>query len=331
MLLSPEAVQVLNDYCVVYTVNVLPGPVSEQRRVQELAKWAQREAPQLAPILQGRVDIGPFLLSPEGAVLTSVQRPEGVIPEIQDAAAKCGVKPGPPVSHAQLGWFDDWRPGHLPLKLTTRFVRSDDSRLPKPPPWQAPMMDTIGTDQANRDMYEKRLGSPTREGIPLPPDQAAALLPPDPEAREWEVPHDAALELLWLFRPSTHQYRVSRSDVHEVSLRATRDGEGRALLQGRVRMKQWWYPRSAEGLWLGDRLAEDYWAEAPVRGYLEFAGRKVREVKLVSDGAVYRGLDGTWLPYEAAMWTVDEAEAAASCSLNGRAIGTAGAPSAPPR
>lgn len=330
MLLSPEAVETLNAHCVVYTVNVLPSDLASRRLQAQRRAWAERNAPALSPLLQERVDIGPYLLAPDGTVLKQVQRPEDVVADVKTAAAQAGVRPAAPVARASLAWFSNWKPGDLGLKLTVRFVPAPDARLPQPAPWQVPIVCAVGTAEQNERMYKARLGSPTRDGVVLLPETVRGLLPPDPAAREWDVPAEVATELLWLFRPSTHQYQLRRDDVREVSLRATADGAERALLEGRVKVRHWWFPRSAEGLWLGDRLAEDYWADAPVRGYLDFAGGKVKALRLVSDGAVYRGRDGASLPFEAALYSVDPAEAAA-CTVKDPATGSAGGPSPPPR
>lgn len=314
MLLSPEAIELLNAHCVVFTLNVMPTHPAERRELERLRAWAAKDAPQLSRLLAERVDIGPYLIGPDGQILKQVSRLDQVLDDVQAVAKQAGIQPGKRVSNASLAWFRDWKPGDMGLKLTARFLPSKEARLPAPAPWRVPMVHTVGTEAQNERMYRARFTSPTRDGVVLRPEQVRHLLPPGAEVREWEIPADTAKTLLWLFRPSTHQYLLSLDDVREVRLRAVSAGPGRALLEGRARIRHWWFPRRGEGMWLGDQLAEDYWADSPVKGYMDYGGGKVKSVKLVTDGAVYRGRDGTSLPFEAALYSVDEAEARAGCA-----------------
>lgn len=315
MLLSPEVIATLNARCVVYTVNVFPSDPAADARVSQLRSWASANAPQLTPLLDQRVDIGPYLLGPDGSVLRQVRRPTEVVSAVRSAAEKAGVEEKPPVVSVKPAWFDGYEPGDLALKLTARFVEKPGQRLPKAVPWQVPILHAIGTDESNARMYRTRLTSPTREGVLLKGARADGLFPPA-GATSWEVPRKLATDLLWLFRPSTHQFRITRDDVREVTLTAALEGPDRVRLAGSVKVRQWWFPVSTEGMWLGDALSDDYWAESPVVGYadLDLAVRKVKHLRLVTDGGTYRGLDGTSLPFEAVLYSVS-AEEAAACTV----------------
>lgn len=317
MLLSPEAARVLDSHCVLFAINVFPSDPEQKARLEELRAWVRREAPWLTPVLDERVDIGPYVLGPDGRVLEQVRRPEDALPMVLAAAVRAGVEPGRRVVRSGAPWFQAYEPGDLAMKLTSRFLETDDFRLPSPPPWQVPMTVYYPSSESNMRMYRARLRSPTREGVVLAKARTAALFPSD--ATSWTLPPEVAVDLLWLFRPSTHQYRLEKTDVEEATLRAVaeeRQGDRqRVRLEGRVVVRQWWYPRSGEGFWLGDRLSEEFHAESPVVGYadLDPARREVRNLRLVSDGGAYRGVDGTFLPFETVLYSVTPEEAAASC------------------
>jgi hypothetical protein len=134
-------------------------------------------------------------------------------------------------------------------------------------------------------------GFPSENWIVLDSEQTEGLLP-STEPRvgcAWDVREDVATAILTHFYPQTENNDVSTHRFEHRRLRGTiesvQNGIARARITGRVRMTHRFYPRREDG----------HVVDAPVVGYLDFepATRRVRRLRLVTDGACYGsgGLD----------------------------------------
>lgn len=297
------------------TLNVFPAEPEARRRLEALQAWARSTAPQLLPLLDPRANIGPYLLSPSGDLLVRIDAQDELIPELTRAIAAQRIRPDHPLLRRPPRLFREPIRGRLALRLTSQFVEEvgEAPRLPQPPPWVPPMRRTMGTSDYNQRMYRLRRATPTREGLLIPQERLVGLFPPPgPPPQTWPVEAALARELLWLFRPSTHQFRLSQADVRVARLQASlldaRGSNWRVALTGQAAIRQGWFPVSGEGLWLGDRLSQDYQAESTIQGYadLDPARRRVLKLRLVTDGALYRGRDGARLPFASALDSLSE-------------------------
>jgi hypothetical protein len=129
-------------------------------------------------------------------------------------------------------------------------------------------------------------GFPSEDWIVFAPEQLEGLLPVgEPRAdRAWDVREDVATAILTHFYPQTENNDLSTHRFEHRRLRGTiesvEDGIARARIVGRVRMTHDFYPGREDGNVV----------DAPVVGYLDFepATRRVRRLRLVTDGASYR-------------------------------------------
>lgn len=334
-LFSPPVVQALNEYCIPFHVNV-DNPDPDLRAANdELRAWVAEHYPELSPLFLSTADIGPYLVSPEGEVLSRVPGVAFLLDEILAVAKEQGLEPRPAVVGERFQKLPPrLAPEDLLVRVTARFLDPKtvppevEIRLPQPPAWSLPLSQKRLSPEYVEVMFRERLRSPTQDWVVLKPAAQAALLPPAGRT-SWDVPQEVATELLWLFRPSTHQFRIKRGDVIEARLQARLAPEAgtdqgtRAALKGRVKVRQYWFPTSGEGLWLGDMLVNDYHAEADVSGYMDFEGERITSLRLATEDGLYRGVDDTQVPYAAILYSVRDPDEAlpvpdALCPLPGR-------------
>jgi hypothetical protein len=128
-------------------------------------------------------------------------------------------------------------------------------------------------------------GFPSENWIVLAPEQLEGLLPvAEPRAgRAWDVREEVATAILTHFYPQTENndvstHRIERRRLHG-TIESVADGVARARIVGRVRMTHRFYPGREDGNVV----------DASVVGYLDFeaATRRVRRLRLVTDGASY--------------------------------------------
>lgn len=319
---DPSIVSLLNAYCITCTINVFPSDPRDGVDPADAA-WIRQNAPDVAYLLSESIRLGPALIAPDWKhservfMVHQTEMKQASMRAITEAAKTYQVEKGAPRVRPSVPKPAELQADDLLVRVTARFLTKEtlerpvEIKLPAGRPFRVPLDAMHGADNEVRSMYELRLRKPlaTRDWIVLKPGQVSALLPQVDIAigGSWNVDPTVATELLWLFRPSTHQFRISRDDVKSVRLRATRVSADEVRLEGAVRIRQYWFPTSNEGIWRGDLLVDDYWAETAVSGYLRFneATRRITTLRLSSDDAMYRGIDNTQLPYAVVAYSVD--------------------------
>ncbi|NDD29051.1 MAG: hypothetical protein EB084_12375 [Proteobacteria bacterium] len=319
---DPEFVKLLNSYCVTATINVYPVEAGDGVSTAD-ADWVRANAPDLVPLLDQRIRLGPAVISPDWKSFSRIymehqnQMREASINGLMRIVDAHHVEKRPPVLKPSTRMPAGLAPTDLLLRLSARFLTPDQLekpvayRLPKGLPFRFPLEAHRGADDEVRSMYQLRLRAPaaTKEWVVLPKQRCDALLPAPGAAvgQSWEIDAKTATELLWLVRPTTHQYRISREDVKSLRLRATLEGPNRVKLEGALRVRQYWFPTSDEGIWKGDTLVDNHWGETAVCGYLTFDAttRRVDALRLATSDAMYRGIDDTQLPFVVVAYSVN--------------------------
>lgn len=271
-----------------------------------------------------------MVLTPDGRVLDPEQvRVPGPPPTDHDAAwpdlARVSAELGlsrrtesaapvgeltPPKTHGETD---------LSLVLTSRLFDEGEA-------------ESRGTAWANPASYPitYRRMVPTHEWVALKEDQWRKLLPPANGAKTWSIDPQVASEMLWLFRPPTHNVRPKRTEITWIKLDASlvsqTDAEATVRLEGSVKINHPFYPVLNIPL-IAPRFTEQtrnvnvrrfdkaiqsgkppvMVAESNVIGYFHYDRQKdrIRDLQLVTHGGIYSGDDGTRLPFGVAERSVD--------------------------
>jgi hypothetical protein len=203
-----------------------------------------------------------YLLKPDGHVLDSMHVAQAadasrLVPMLERAVETLKPPSGPPpVRPAAQSAAPKAPPGALVLHLTARAL-SDGS-------WhEFPSENWLVLD---RSRWTKLLPTGTvRPGT------------------SWEIDPEEAARLLTYFYPQTENNDVATNRIEEQSLIArivsVQGGVARARIDGRLKMKHAFYPHREDGQMV----------TAQIVGGLDFTtgGRRIRSLKIVTDGATY--------------------------------------------
>lgn len=259
-----------------------------------------------------------ILVNGEGRVLAAVNpvlSRESVLPLLYQVAGELGVSPGPPLVPPAAP-APDLEPEQVGMALTARFLPMNTvwgARLPEhPDPAVQPKPQSLPSAE---QFYQLRLECPTEERFALPATTWKALLPTaEREGFSWQVDRRAAEDLLWLFRPPTHNCHPRRGEVRSLELWARVESVTSDSLQvrlyGQSRIAHPWFPEtdedvSLEGVLLDPTTGRDaHWADASVLGFATFdrGRRRLRSLEVTTVKGTYWGEDGTRLPFAVAMY-----------------------------
>jgi hypothetical protein len=267
----PKVIETLNRYFVpVYLANedyrgggsAPPEEVAELRRIH-------REG-HAAKLSVGTVHA--YVLSPEGRLLRSMHvaqaaRAENLLPMLEATVTELAVRGGEALAPARPQSGVAPAPGEAVLHVVARYLERKGSDY-------VPIVTATGDWSA----------FPGEDWVRLTPAQWAAFLPPA-GARPgdtWEVDRATAAEIGRRLYPPTENNDLRKNRIDDLSLRATvvavDGGRTRARLAGSFRMQHAFYHKE-----------DGRYVEGSLVGVLEAEKGRLRDLKLVTDGAFYRG------------------------------------------
>jgi hypothetical protein len=274
-LANPKVIALLNSYfvCAYTSNNAASGDPdadkreqTERQRIFQAFADAKLGTGEVSPYILtwdarplGRLSIGPALEKDNRLHLL-----EKTVADLKLSAGEAVVKPAPQSAPPKTP------AGSLVLHLTARKLNGHGS-------WNE---------------------FPSEDWIVLSKEQQGKLLPADPPhaGDSWDIDRDTAARILTHFFPQTetttpseevllsetgpHKHRIERQTLKGRVLTVEK-GIVRARLEGSVRLRHLWGPRSKDG--------PDGIVEAPLLGFLEWDARtkKIASLRLVTDKAKY--------------------------------------------
>lgn len=284
----PQVIETLNRYFVpVYLANedYREGGSAPREEVAELRR-IHREG-HAAKLSVGTVHA--YVLSPEGRLLRSMHvaqaaRAEHLLPMLEATVRALAVRGGEAVARPVPQSGPAAAPGEAVLHVVARYLERKGSDY-------VPIVTATGDWSA----------FPGEDWVRLARADWSTFLPPAvaKAGDTWEIDRAATQEIVRRLYPPTENNDLAKNRIESMSLRATvvavEGGRVHARLSGSFRMQHAFYHRE-DGRYVEGALVGALECE-PARG-------RVRDLKLVTDGAFYRGA-GAGQPFGATVRLVN--------------------------